>query len=194
MNPGLYGGGLSIEVRGRHNLVMSRVRIVFVITDLHLGGSPLVVRDIGCGLVGGRGFEVSVVSLKALPVGGGGGIVGRMREAGVGVYSLNMRGVRDFPLGVLRLVRLLGRLRVEVVYSILVHANMVSTIAVGLLGKRPRLVQSIHTLQERPGWHWGVQGVVSGYADAVVAPAGAILERIGRYGSFAARGGDCEWD
>ena len=43
-------------------------------------------------------------------------------------------------------------------------------------------VQSIHTLQERPRWHWYVQGVLSARADAIVAPSAAVIRKMEGYG------------
>ena len=46
------------------------LRITFLITDLYIGGSPRMLRDLAYGLAalnGGKDFQVTVISLKPLP-------------------------------------------------------------------------------------------------------------------------------
>ncbi len=159
------------------------IRVVFVITDLELGGTPLVLRDLVLGLVEGGEILPVVVSLKRLPVGEG-TIAGEMEAGGVRVVSLGMRGMRDLVGGCKGLMKVIEEVGADVVYSMLVHANVVATIVRPFLKRRVQFVQSIHTLQEKPGWHWWVSGMAAGFADAIVAPAEAILEKLEGYGSF----------
>ncbi len=90
-------------------------------------------------------------------------------------------GNRD--LGVVgRFVKILRRDRPGLVCSILVHANAAAAAARVFLPGECVWVQSIHTLQERPRWHWYVQGVLSSRADAIIAPSGAVIRKLGAYG------------
>jgi glycosyltransferase involved in cell wall biosynthesis len=168
-----------------HNSIMAApIPITFVITDLHLGGSPRMLRDLVLGLKrfgGGDQFDPSVVSLKELP-GQQTGIAADMIAANIPVYSLHLHAMTQLPQVVPRLARLLGELRPRILFSILIHANALATLTIPFITPRPRFVQSIHTLQERPAWHWTLQGIISTYADAIVAPSRAILERIARHG------------
>jgi glycosyltransferase involved in cell wall biosynthesis len=43
---------------------------------------------------------------------------------------------------------------------------------------RPLFVQSIHTLQPRPAWHWALQNFLSPHAHALVAPSQAVIDKL----------------
>jgi glycosyltransferase involved in cell wall biosynthesis len=157
-------------------------RLTFLITDLDLGGTPLVLRDLALGL---GGFDVSVISLKALPpVADQSTIPEQLRAAGVAVHSLNIHSPRDFLTAITRLATLLNQQRPAILYSLLIHANALATATVPFLDARPLCIQSIHTLQEHPHWHWPLQGMIAPFADAMIVPAQPILGRIARFGSF----------
>jgi glycosyltransferase involved in cell wall biosynthesis len=150
--------------------------IMFAITDLHRGGSPLLLAELVPGLQR-RGWETEVVSIAPE-----GEVAGLLRERGVKVTSLEARGNRDVRV-VGRFVELLRRRRPEVVFSVLVHANLLAALALPLAKRREKAwVQSIHTVQERPAWHWVVQGMISRRADAVVAPAAAVIRKMQEHG------------
>lgn len=149
-------------------------RLTFLITDLHRGGSPLMLASLAPGLKA-RGMDVEVVSIAPE-----GEVAAILESGGVRVISLEAGSVRDVG-AVGRLVGCLKRRRPQMVFSILIHANLLSTLA------RPFVpgtlwVQSIHTLQARPRWHWYLQGILSSFADAVVAPSRAVLREMGHYG------------
>lgn len=125
-------------------------------------------------------FETSVVSIAPLRPGG---VWEQLRAEGIGVESLNMRGLWQLPWAWLRWRRLLGRVRPDLVHSILIHANILSYIGRfprggGGAGGRPAYVQAIHTLQDRPRWHWWVQGWLTPRADGFIVTHPAILEKI----------------
>jgi glycosyltransferase involved in cell wall biosynthesis len=161
---------------------MPAPRLTFLITDLHLGGTPLVLRDLALGLCE---FDISVISLKPFPASmDGETIPEQLRSAGIAVHSLNLHAPQEFVTAVPRLVAMLNGLRSDILYSLLIHANALATVTLPFLHVRPVFIQSIHTLQERPQWHWVLQGMLSPYADALIVPAQPILDRIARYGSF----------
>ncbi|HVS73666.1 MAG TPA: glycosyltransferase [Phycisphaerae bacterium] len=164
-------------------------KIVLVITDLEMGGSPRWLRDLAVGLKREWGWAVEVVSLKALPVRGksnGPTIAEQLQGAGIGVRSLGIRGAWGFWRGRRVLRRMLEESGAEVVYSVLVHANVLTALAMGRGRRRsawrPAFVQGIHTLQRRPRWHWRAIGWAVKFADAMIVPSGAVLERVRRYG------------
>ena len=71
------------------------------------------------------------------------GAVGRdLRNAGIELHCLNMKGLLSFPLAVLRLARLMRQARPDVVMTWLYHADMVGTFA-ALLGGRPPVVWNL---------------------------------------------------
>ncbi len=152
--------------------------IVFVITDLDLGGSPLVVRSLVRGLRAAGRWNPTVISIKSA------GVVAKwIRVEGSEVVSLHARSPRDMS-AVRRYCRIINHLEPQVVVSVLVHANLLSTLC-RRAGPACRYVQSIHTLQDRPLWHWYAQGLISRSADAIIAPSQAVLDKIAAHGHFS---------
>ena len=152
-------------------------RVVFLITDLDLGGMPLIVRRIVRGLKELGRWEPTVVSIKHP------GIVGRwIRHEGIEVIGLNAQRISDFK-AVRRWVAALQTVNPSVVVSVLVHANALAALAAPFAG--PRLYfQSIHTIQPEPKWHWRLQGLISRQCHGIITPSHAVLDRISRFGRF----------
>ena len=152
-------------------------RIIFLITDLDLGGSPLVVRRIAHGLNQTGRWEATVVSIKSP------GVVGRwIRYDGPSVLSLHARRVTE--IGIFRRwLRLLRRIRPEIVVSVLIHANALSAACAGL-GPPCIYFQSIHTLQPEPAWHWQLEGLIAGQCEGIITPSRAVLNRVAQFGSY----------
>ncbi len=151
-------------------------KIIFLITDLDLGGSPLVVRRVARGLAESGAWQPTVVSLAAP------GVVGRfIRTDGVPVVGLHARGPRDAAV-LRRWLGVLQALQPDVVLSVLIHANVIAALGSGI-GPRCAYLQSIHTLAEHPAWHWQAQSLIAGQCAAVIAPSRFILQRIAGYGA-----------
>ena len=152
-------------------------RVVFLITDLELGGMPLIVRRLVRGLKELGRWEPTVVSIKPP------GIVGRwIRHEGVEVIGLNARNVFDVN-AVRRWVTTMQAVNPAVVVSVLVHANALAALAAPFAG--PRIYfQSIHTIQPEPHWHWQLQGIISRQCHGIITPSHAVLDRISRFGRF----------
>ena len=138
-------------------------------TDLEIGGTPTVVRELAVRMKRWEGVEVEVACL-----GKWGAMADRIRDAGVGVTALGAGGVWD--LGVVR--RLAGLIRergIDTVFSFLVHANAAA--AVSSWGNRGvRYVQAIQTTQRWPRWHWWVQGLVERAAERIVVPSESVAK------------------
>ncbi len=124
-----------------------RLDILYVITDLEIGGVPLHLRRL-VGAMRGRGFRCAVVSLApAGPVGE------MMREDGVEVYDCGACCRFD--------VRVMGRLaaivrehRSGVVHSLLFHANLASRFAARMADfPADRVVCEIQTVEVERTWH-----------------------------------------
>jgi len=152
-------------------------RVVFLITDLDLGGMPLIVRRIVRGLKELGRWEPTVVSIKHP------GIVGRwIRHEGVEVIGLNAKRVTDVE-AVRRWIKTVQSMNPAVVVSVLVHANALATLAAPFAG--PRIYfQSIHTIQPEPKWHWRLQGLISRHCHGMITPSQAVLDRVSRFGRF----------
>ncbi len=152
-------------------------RVVFLITDLDLGGLPLIVRRIVRGLKEFGRWEPTVVSIKPS------GIVARwIRHDGVEVIGLNAQSIHDVK-AVKRWVKILQTVNPAAVISLLVHANALAALAAPLAGQRIYF-QSIHTLQPEPKWHWRLQGLISGNCHGIITPSQAVLDRVSQFGRF----------
>ena len=166
-------------------------RILLLITDLEIGGTPTVVRELAIRLRNPAGVEIEVACLARW-----GPVADELTAAGVGVTALGARKASDFPIALWRLVRLIrhgprmqlpdGRagepiayasqkLQFDTVFSFLVHANTLAAAA------RPfcpsvRFLQSIQTTQPEPEWHWRVQEFAQLAADRVAGPWGSVAQ------------------
>ena len=150
-------------------------RVTFLITDLDRGGSPLLLADLAPGLLA-KGFDVDVVSIARE-----GEVAGLLRRRGVPVASLLAEGPGDLNV-VPRFVRHLRRQRPHIVASILIHANLLATLARPFISRPTAWIHSIHTLQERPRWHWYLQGVLCQFADGFIAPSRAVIHKLEGFG------------
>ncbi|MFQ5461016.1 MAG: glycosyltransferase [Phycisphaerae bacterium] len=121
--------------------------ILYVITDLEVGGVPLHLQRLAPAMRA-RGFHPVVVSLYPP------GPVGRsLREAGIEVRSCDGRGgfdVRVIP----RLAAILRRCKPRMVHAFLFHANLAARLA-GKWAKFPRdrIFCEIQTVEVQRRWH-----------------------------------------
>lgn len=154
---------------------MGQARLMLLVTDLQLGGTPTVVRDLAVRLHQ-AGVEVEVACLASW-----GPVADQIQAAGVKVTALNANGARDLAvLG--RLVRLVKERQVTTLFTMLIHANIAGAYA-KLRVPGLRVVQSIQTTQPRPRWHWWAQGVVHHAAECLIVSspsvAAALRQRSG---------------
>jgi glycosyltransferase involved in cell wall biosynthesis len=143
-------------------------RILLLITDLEVGGTPTVVRELAVRLrrdVPGALIEVACLSKW-------GPVATQLQEAGVTVTALAARGSGDVAI-VPRLIRLLSEKKFDTVFSFLVHANTVAALAAVWM-RDVRWIQAIQTTQPWPRWHWLAQGVAQFAAEAVVVPSASV--------------------
>lgn len=145
-------------------------RILLLITDLEIGGTPTVVRELAVRLNDPPRVEIEVACLSPW-----GPVADQIRAAGVPVTALGGRGAADLPRVLWRLVRLVRRGGFDTVFSFLLHANATAT-AAGAFCPGVRLLQSIQTTQPYPRWHWRVQRLIHPAADAVVVPSPSVAE------------------
>ncbi len=139
-------------------------RILLLITDLEIGGTPTVVRELAIRLREAGRLDVEVACLSSW-----GPVADQLQAAGVTVTALDARGIASLPLTLFRLVRLIYRGRFDTVFSFLVHANLMAALASAFCPVR--LLQSIQTTQPNPKWHWWLQRIVQVAADAIVVPS-----------------------
>lgn len=141
-------------------------RIILLITDLEIGGTPTVVRELAVRL---RGAHVEVACLSPW-----GPMADQIRNRGIQVTALGARGVYDLRIlpGLANLIR---QERFDTVFSFLIHANATATMVMPLVGN-VRLIQSIQTTQPTPRWHWMLQKLIHPAADRVVVPSESVAQ------------------
>lgn len=149
-------------------------RILLVITDLEIGGTPTVVRELAMRMRSDsidNPIHIEVASLKPP------GPVGTMlKDAGITVHSLDASSAWQLKRVARRLRDLIKTREIDTVFSFLVHANVVSRWAVEK--SRPsqgvRLFESIQTTQPRPRWHWWAQRWASRHCNRVIVPSPSV--------------------
>ncbi len=144
-------------------------RILLVITDLKIGGTPTVVRELAARLGQEPDVHVQVACLdRDGPVGD------QIREKGIAVTAFAARGRADLSI-LPRLVKLIRREQIDTVFSFLVHANALAA-AASLRCKGVRFIQSIQTTQPYPRWHWWVQRAAAHAAQKVVVTSSSVAQ------------------
>ncbi|MBI3268666.1 MAG: glycosyltransferase [Planctomycetes bacterium] len=140
-----------------------RVRVLFAITELDVGGAEKALFEIATRLDPSR-FLPQVVPLV------GDGEVGRWLEArGVPVTPLRMRGKADVG-ALLRLARLLRNLRIDLLQTFLFHANLLGRVAARLAGT-PAVVSAVRVAEGERRFHLALDRWTCGWVDAVTANA-----------------------
>ncbi|HSV13626.1 MAG TPA: glycosyltransferase, partial [Tepidisphaeraceae bacterium] len=147
---------------------MDQRRILLLITDLELGGTPTVVRELAVRLR----RDVAAAHVEVACLSKWGPVATQLQEAGVTVTALDAKGVADLGI-VARLIRFLHGRKFDTVFSFLVHANTVAAMA-SVSVRDIRWIQAIQTTQPWPRWHWLAQGVAQLAADAVVVPSPSV--------------------
>jgi glycosyltransferase involved in cell wall biosynthesis len=150
---------------------MSQRRILLLVTDLEIGGTPTVVRELATRLHdSAKGVQVEVACLAKW-----GPVADQIRDAGVDVTALNAMRRWHLPRVVRELRRLVGDKSVDTVFSFLLHANVAAAIASRKL-PGVRFLQSIQTTQPGPLWHWRVQRLIQRAAEKVVVPSQSVAD------------------
>lgn len=146
------------------------MKVLLLVTDLLIGGTPTVVRELAIRLKR-QGMNIEVACLAKW-----GPVADQIHAAGITVTALEARGAWD--LGVFsRLSFLVQERQIDVVLSFLVHANVAAAYMRRGKGRRPvRLIQSIQTTQLKPRWHWIAQGVAARRAERIIVPSQSIAD------------------
>jgi glycosyltransferase involved in cell wall biosynthesis len=144
--------------------VLTSPRILLFLTDLEVGGTPTVVRELAWRLA--EHAHVEVASLK-----NNGVVMEQLRERRINVTQFDAVRPLELPLVVASFRRFLDKRKFDVVLSFLAHANLVAAMAGG-----PRLLQSIQTSQPKPRWHWQVQSLAQRFAEKIVVPSPSVAQ------------------
>ena len=143
-------------------------RILLLITDLEIGGTPTVVRELAVRLHAPPEVQMEVACLSKW-----GPVATQIQDAGISVTAFGVRGSREIRRAVALLREIVRDKRIDTVLSFLVHANAVAALASRRL-PAVCFLQSIQTVQPRPRWHWVAQRWAHRHADRVVVPSRAI--------------------
>ena len=155
-------------------------RILLLLTDLKIGGTPTVVREIAVRLHRPPQVVVAVACLDRW-----GPVADQLKERGFPVTALNAAGVYDVT-AIWRLVKLIrgkghsqhaagGLSCFDTVLSFLLHANAAAA-AVSPFCPGVRFLQSIQTTQAQPRWHWKVQQLAQHAAEKIVVPSPSVAD------------------
>ncbi len=143
-------------------------KILLLITDLEIGGTPTVVRELAIRLNQIAGVIIEVACLSRW-----GPVASELRAAGVTVHALAATSMLDVAV-IGRLVALVRHEHHDTVFSFLIHANLAAAVASKFASFR--LIQSIQTTQPRPRWHWWMQRGIRRAADKIVVPSASAAE------------------
>jgi glycosyltransferase involved in cell wall biosynthesis len=149
-------------------------RILLLLTDLEIGGTPTVVRETALRLHDPPRAAVSVACL-----GRWGPVADQIRARGLDVTALEARGPRDLRV-IGRLAHLIHEQRFDTVLSFLMHANVAAALA-STTCPGVRFLQSIQTTQAYPRWHWMMQRVSAHRAEKIVVPSPSVAEAARRW-------------
>lgn len=142
-----------------------RLRILYVIVDLEIGGTERALVRLVTHLDRSR-FEPVVVALKRE------GPLGHdVEAAGIRLVNFKLRGEWD-ARGIWMLLDLILRFRPHVIHGWLVHANVLSRVA-GRLAGVPRILTSLRTMEGRP-YYWPLERVTWPLGDEVVCASEAV--------------------
>jgi glycosyltransferase involved in cell wall biosynthesis len=146
------------------------MRLLFLITDLELGGTPIVVRELATRLRDPN-THIEVACLKPA-----GMVADQLRERGITVTSFEARRVSDFRHTVRALADLVRERQIDTVFSFLIHANFIAS-RVAKVMPGVRFLQSIQTAQSRPRWHWWLQRRIHHRAARLIVPSESVALR-----------------
>lgn len=143
-------------------------RILLFITDLEIGGTPSVVRELAIRL-----HRPPEVSMQVACLSPWGPVADQLQQAGIPVTAFGLTRPWQFFRAVGRLRELVRDQSIDTLFSFLIHANTVAAMAM----RKPndiRFIQSIQTTQPYPRWHWWLQGWIYGRARKIAVPSSAI--------------------
>jgi glycosyltransferase involved in cell wall biosynthesis len=155
-------------------LSTSGPRIMYVITDLEVGGVPLHLQRLAIH-VRDKGYHPTVVSLRE-----GGPVAASLREAGVAVRSCRARGGWDFRVFG-ELARLIRETRPELIHSFLFHANLASRRAAAKAGvPARRVVCELQTVEVERKWHLWVDRWTHAGCRFIIGNSPSVIEHLHR--------------
>lgn len=152
-----------------------RRRLLFAITSLHQGGAEQLLFDTVAGLDRDR-YEASILTIKD-----GGPYIERLRDIGVEVQSLGLRGKLGSPLALPRLRRLIRDAEPDILHAHLFHADLPCRLACGMLPsrQRPVFISHQHIPEQRwLPWRRVLERRTASWVDRFLCVSGAVQEHL----------------
>ncbi len=158
---------------------MRRIQVCQLITELRPAGAETCVRELAVRL-DRRRFDVQVAALR------GGQIADDLRDAGVKVTVLDLRGKWDV-LKLARLASLLRRERIDLLHTHLFHADLAGR-AAGYLAGVPHLVHTVHVAEGRfLPWRFAYARLTAARCERIVCVSQSVRDDHARRSGLPAR-------
>lgn len=149
-----------------------RVDILYVITDLKLGGVPLHLHRLAVAM-GERGWRPAVVALGEL-----GPAAAMLREAQIPVETCAGGGGWDFRV-VGRLARIIRRIRPGLVHAFLFHGNLAARLAAQACGfPWGRVICEIQTVEVERRWHLAIERWTHSLSRFTIGNSPSVVEHL----------------
>ena len=142
-------------------------RILLLITDLQIGGTPTVVRELATRLNSPPDVVLDVACLS-----GPGPVSEQLKTLGINVFAIDARRATDIA-AIIRLSKLIRANCYDTVFSFLIHANAAAAVIASFF-PNVRFLQSIQTTQPYPRWHWIAQWVAQHAAQMIIVPSRSV--------------------
>ena len=142
--------------------------VLLLNTDLEVGGTPTVVRELA------RRLPDESMRVEVACLGRFGPVAEQIAADGGRVTAFDLKAWQ-MPLAVSKLRRLVREREIDAVLSFLVHANVVAALASRRL-RGVRWLQSIQTTQPYPRWHWRAQRWAAKHAAGFIVPSRSIAD------------------
>lgn len=155
-----------------------RARILYVITDLEVGGVPLHVLRLARAMQT-RGHAVRVVSLAP-----DGPVSDKLREANIEVASCGARTALSLP-ALVRLRRHILQFEPRIVHALLFHANLACRLICPLAGvPGERLICEIQTVEIERRWHLTLDRWTHGLCRVEIGNSISVMDHLHRVGGL----------
>ncbi len=144
------------------------MKVLLIVTDLEIGGTPLQVYRLAKGLRR-LGVDVSVCCLA-----GEGKVAELLRDSSIPVYPLGAKNVFDIRI-LYKFAKLLSVLKPDIVHSFLMHSNIVTRL-IGRVVVSGKVVSTICTVEREKRWHMIMENFTHRLADVVVCISQAVMK------------------
>ena len=159
--------------RFRHLMGITPINVALVITELEVGGAERCLVKLAEGLDRNR-FRPRVFALAARPRADRGHLADRLDEAGVAAEYLGFTSKWRMAAAVRRLASRLRETRVDLIQSMLFHANVIASLAVRRTTARA-LSLGIRVADPSRGRRW-IEGRIAHRADRVTCVSQRVAE------------------